>query len=77
MFHMLNIQKTSTKTCSWSCNGLHILETVAIDLKQYIGPIILHTVDHSTRLLASVVMQYNQPKTIAKYIFKRWIFIFG
>ena len=53
------------------------LETVAIDLKHYKGKILLHIVDHCTRLSASTVMPNKQPEAIIKYVFKSWISLLG
>ena len=52
------------------------LETVAMDLKHYKVKILLHIVDHCTRLSASTVIPNKQSETIIKYIFKIWIPVF-
>ena len=52
-------------------------ETVAMDLKFYHGRIILHLIDHCTRLSASSVIPNKNPDTIIKYIFKIWISVYG
>ena len=46
------------------------LETVEMDLKHYKGKILLHIVDHCTRLSALTVIPNKQLETIIKYIFK-------
>ena len=53
------------------------LGTVAMDLKHYKGKILLHVVDHCSRLSASAIIPNKQPETIIKYIFKSWISVFG
>ena len=53
------------------------LETVAMDLKHYKSKILLHIVDHSSRLSASIIIPNKQPEPIIKYIFKSWISAFG
>ena len=52
-------------------------ETVAIDLKHCKGKLLLHIVDHCTRLSASNAIPNKQPETTIKYIFKTWISVFG
>ena len=52
-------------------------ETVAMDLKFYREKIILHLIDHCTRLSASCVIPNKKPETIVKHIFKIWISVFG
>ena len=53
------------------------LETVAMDLKFYHGKIILHLIDHCTRLSASTLIPNKNPETIVKAIFKIWISVYG
>lgn len=53
------------------------LKTVAMDLKHFKSKIVLHIVDHYTRLLASAVIPNKQPETIVKYIFKSRTSVFG
>ena len=53
------------------------LKTVAMDLKHYQGKILLHIVDHFTRLSASTVIPNRQLETIIKYIFKSCISVVG
>ena len=52
-------------------------ETVAMDLKFYNGKIILHLIDHCTRLSASALIPDKNPETIIKYTFKIWISVYG
>ena len=54
-----------------------LLECVAMDLKFYKGHIILHLIDHATRLSASAIIPSKKPEIIIKTIFKIWISIFG
>jgi len=53
------------------------LECVAMDLKFYNGKILLHLVDHATRLSASTIVPSKNPDVIIRAIFKSWIQIFG
>ena len=48
-------------------------QTVAIDLKFYWGKIILHLIDHVTRLSAAVQIPSKHPKAIIKAIFSNWV----
>lgn len=52
-------------------------ETVAMDLKFYNNKILLHLIDHSTRLSASSFIPNKNPDTILTFIFKIWISIYG
>ena len=52
-------------------------ETVAMDLKFYSGKILLHLVDHSTRLSTSSFIPNKNPDTILTYIFKIWVPVYG
>ena len=47
-------------------------ETVAMDLKFYDSKILLHLVDHCTRLSASSFIPDKNPDTILTFIFKIW-----
>ena len=51
-------------------------ETVAMDLKFYNGKILVHLVDHSTRLSASSFIPDKNPDTNLTYIFKIWILVY-
>ena len=53
------------------------LETLAMDLKNHQGKILLHTLDFFNRLSASTVIPNRQLKTTIKYIFKSCISVFG
>ena len=55
----------------------HFLETVAMDLKFYNKKIILHMIDHATRLSSSVRVPSKKPREILRGIFSHWISIFG
>ena len=48
-----------------------------MDLKFYHNKILLHLVDHATRLSACVHIQNKKPQTIIKAIFSHWIAVFG
>ena len=52
-------------------------ETVAMDLKFYNGNILLHMIDHATRLSASSVIPNKKPETIVKHIFDHWLQPYG
>ena len=53
------------------------LECVAMDLKFYKKHIILHLIDHATRLSASCFIPSKKPETIIKKIFQIWISVYG
>ena len=53
------------------------LETVAMDLKFYQQKIILHLIDHATRLSSCVRIPSKEPKHVIKAIFSHWISIYG
>ena len=52
-------------------------ETVAMDLKFYNSKILLHLVDHCTRLSASSFILNKNPNTILTFIFKIWVSVYG
>ena len=52
-------------------------ETVAMDLKFYSGKIILHLIDHVTRLSTVVHIPSKQPKVIMNAILSNWISVYG
>lgn len=52
-------------------------ETVAMDLKQIQGKLILHMIDHATRYSAAVVIPNKRRETIVKGILENWVRIFG
>ena len=52
-------------------------ECVAMDLKFYKGKILLHLIDHATRLSVSSFVKSKEPETILNGIFKSWIQIYG
>ena len=52
-------------------------ECVAMDLKFYKNKIILHLIDHATRLSASMFVKSKEPKEIVSALFKIWIQIYG
>ena len=53
------------------------LECIAIDLKFYKKNILLHMIDHATRLSASAVIPSKKPEVIIKKIFQIWISVYG
>ena len=53
------------------------LETVAMDLKFFEGKIILHLIDHLTRLSNAIIIPDKRPKTVISAIMKNWISIYG
>ena len=52
-------------------------ECIAMDLKFYKERILLHLIDHATRLSVSSFVRSKEPKVILKAIFKSWIQIYG
>ena len=52
-------------------------ETVAMDLKFYDSKIILHLIDHATRLSSAKLIPNKQPETVVKAILKSWVSIYG
>ena len=52
-------------------------ECVAMDLKFYEGKIILHMIDHASRLSSANRISSKEPTVIIKSIFKNWITIYG
>ena len=48
-----------------------------MDLKIYEGKIILHLVDHATRLSVSPLVPSKKPDVIIESILKNWISVFG
>ena len=52
-------------------------ECVAMDLKFYKGKILLHLIDHATRLSASTTIPSKEPKHVINAILKHWIQIYG
>ena len=52
-------------------------ETVAMDLKQIGGRLILHMIDHATRYDAAVVIKNKKKETIVQAILEYWVRIFG
>ena len=53
------------------------LECIAMDLKFYKKHILLHLIDHATRLSASAVIPSKKPEIIIKKIFQIWISVYG
>ena len=52
-------------------------ECVGMDLKFYKGNILLHLVDHATRLSASTIISSKKPEEIIRGIFQNWISVYG
>ena len=52
-------------------------ETVAMDLKFYQGKIILHLIDHATRLSQAVHIPSKNPRVIIEALLTNWISIYG
>ena len=52
-------------------------ECVAMDLKFYKGKILLHLIDHASRLSNGSRVSSKNPEVIVKSIFKNWIAIYG
>lgn len=53
------------------------LETVAMDLKEYHGNLIIHLIDLCTRLSAAIRIKNKKPETIIQAIFQIWIQVYG
>ena len=52
-------------------------ECIAMDLKFYKKRILLHLVDHATRLSSLTVIPSKDPEVVIKAIFKSWIQVYG
>ena len=52
-------------------------ETVALDLKFYNKSILLHMIDHATRLSVASVVPNKKPETIVKHILQHFIQVYG
>ena len=52
-------------------------ETVALDLKFYNGMILIHMIDHATRLSCSSVIPNKKPETIVKHMLSNFIQVYG
>ena len=50
---------------------------VAMDLKFYGGKIILHIIDHASRMSSGGRVSSKDPSVIIKSIFRNWISIYG
>ena len=50
---------------------------MALDLKFYNGKILLHMIDHATRLSASSIVPNKRPETIVKHMLSNFIQIYG
>ena len=74
---MLTIQESSTRPIVGLPMATSFNETIAMDLKFYHGKILLHLIDHCTRLSASTVIPDKNPDTVIKAIFKIWISVYG
>lgn len=48
-------------------------EIVAMDLKDFLGKLILHVIDHATRFLAATFVASKQRKAIVSAPFKIWV----
>ena len=53
------------------------LQSVGMDLKQYHLKIILHLVDHATRLSVAVFIPNKKAPTVVKAILRYWISVYG
>ena len=52
-------------------------EVVAVDIKEFKGKLILHLIDHATRLSAAIFVPSKHKEKIISAIFKIWISVFG
>ena len=52
-------------------------ECVAMDLKMFRGNILLHLIDHATRLSACAIVRSKRPEEIIRQIFRVWISVYG
>ena len=73
---MYDIEKTKFKPVMGFSLGQDFNETVAMDLKQFLGVCILHMVDHAARYSAVAIISSKQKKVIIDKIFEHWIVIF-
>ena len=48
-----------------------------MDLKMFHGKILLHLIDHATRLSACAVVSSKRPEEIIRQIFRVWISVYG
>ena len=55
----------------------HFQECVAMDLKFYKKHIILHIIDHATRLSASTLIRSKEPEVVIQGILQNWISVYG
>ena len=67
----------SNRPCVGMPMANHFLQTVAMDLKFYHDKILLHMIDHATRLSSSVHIPSKKPENILQGIFSHWIGIYG
>ena len=47
-----------------------------MDLKFYKGKILLHMIDHATRLSVTVILSYKKPDQIVNAIMKYWVAVY-
>ena len=52
-------------------------QAVAMDLKFFEGKIILHLIDHATRLSAAAVIPNKNLSTVVKAILRIWVAVYG
>ena len=55
----------------------HFQECVAMDFSFYRGKILLHLIDHATRLSMSTVIPFKNPDVILQTILKNWVSVYG
>ena len=69
------------KSTPWPIVGLPLVtkfkECVATDLKFYKGKILLHMIDHATRLSVTVILPSKKPDQIMNAIMKYWVAVYG
>ena len=70
-------RKSPARPVVGSAMATSFKECVAMGLKFYKGKIILHLVDHTTRLSTSCFVTSKEPEVIINWIFRSWIQIYG
>ena len=57
--------------------GMTFQQCISMNLKFHKGRILLHLIDHATRLLVSSFAKSKEPEVILKASFKSWVQIYG
>ena len=70
-------QKAKPKAAVALPTASNFQEVVAMDLKFFDGKILLHMIDHATRLSACTRIPSKRPEAIIKAFFSHWISVYG